>query len=79
MNITDKRLLNSVIWTQTDLLEKKKDYSIDFSTYDIDDTTVNEIHLQRGEIKSQYFDASGEDKIIYKQTIEKDEDRSSKE
>ena len=59
------------------LVGEKKDYSIIFNSYDIDNTTVNEIHLQRGEIKSQYFDASGEDKIIYKQTIKNEESSSA--
>ncbi len=37
------------------------------------------LRLQRGEIKSQYFDASGEDIMIYNQTIENEEAEENKE
>ena len=66
-NIIEFRYLDS-----NRLVKDIKEYSIEYSQFDIENKTVNEIRLQHGEIKAQYFDASGEDKIIYKQTIEKE-------
>ena len=50
------------------MVGERKEYSIEFKQYQLDENLINEISLQRGEIKSQFFDASGEDQIIYKQT-----------
>ena len=67
VNIIELRYLNS-----NRLVGERKSYSIEHSTFDTEDKIINEIRLQDGELKSGYFDASGEDLIIYKQTIEKE-------
>ena len=67
INIIELRFLNS-----SRLVGERKIYSIEYSKFDTDDKIINELQLQGGEIKSGFFDASGDDVIIYKQTIDKE-------
>jgi hypothetical protein len=54
------------------LVDERKEYMIEYNVYDIEESIVREILLQRGDIKSLFFHVSGEDGIVYKQTVEKE-------
>ena len=66
MNLIEFRYIND-----NRIVEDKKEYRIEYSEYDLENTIVKELRLQRGDIKSLYFDISGEDPVIYKQTVDK--------
>ena len=54
------------------LVGERKEYMIEYNVQDLEERIVREILLQRGDIKSLFFHESGDDEIVYKQTVEKE-------
>lgn len=54
------------------LVGERKEYRIEYNVQELEESIIREISLQRGEIKSLFFDVSGEDEILYKQTAGKE-------